>query len=106
NLFVPFTTYPSKCAPTETEIYCFVPREVPDNQSWEDYDKKKFKTNDDLLVINRTSMDLENIEIRDNSNLNITIDAKNPFYSNGKLYFINNIDNSLYSVDLEIEADN
>lgn len=98
-----FSTFPSKCGynnPTKI-VYCFAPRDFPPDLPGlklpDDYLQKKFYTIDELYAV-----DLEKEEIKDlslNSKKNFeAIDAKNPQYGDGKIYFINQYDNYLYEV--------
>lgn len=96
---VPFSTLPSKCSPDSTTIYCFVPADdgfknanLPD-----DYFKQKIHTQDTLYKIDIGSDDVSLIPLSLNTG---AIDAKNPLVNSGMLYFINQYDNSLYSLNL------
>jgi len=97
---IPFSTFPSKCSPDSSVIYCFVPREsdafskavLPD-----DYLTGDLKTDDLLYKIDVSSDDAEPIEITGSAG---AIDAKNPQVTGGVLYFINRYDDGLYSLKL------
>ena len=95
---VPFSTLPSKCSPDSAIIYCFVPQDdnfrnasLPD-----DYFQGKFQTKDILYKIDLAADDVEPVVLP--SNATAPIDARNPQFSAGKLYFINNYDDQLYSL--------
>jgi hypothetical protein len=95
---VPFFTFPQKCAFTLNVIYCFVPQSLPQNAVLpDDYFQKNFYTIDNLYSIDPQSGESEVI-LSSGTEDNPPLDAKNPIYLNGSLYFINRYDNALYEL--------
>jgi len=92
-----FTTLPEKCLISEPQIYCAIPKNIPDKTILpDDYLKKAVYFSDSFYQI----------DINENSSLKIfepsdfAIDAVNLKLIDGKLLFINRYDNKLYSVEL------
>jgi hypothetical protein len=96
---VPFSTLPSKCSPGSAVIYCFVPRDGFEKNSNlpDDYFQKRLRTDDILYKIDAGSDEISQISLPAGAG---PIDAKNPRSFDGKLYFMNGYDNSLYSLNL------
>jgi len=94
---VPFNTFPSKCGASESDIYCFVPYDIPTKQGInlpEDYYKNKFYTIDSLYKINRDSSEVR--VLVKNTEFGINIDGTVVKEIGNKLYFINKYDKGLY----------
>ncbi len=103
---VPFSTLPAKCSPDSAVIYCFVPSDdnfkkasLPD-----DYLEQKFFTSDSLYKIDLITDEVAPVAIPQNAALG-PIDAKNPLVNGGKLYFINQYDNSIYALSFGLGQD-
>lgn len=98
-----FTTFPDKCAVTEENIYCFAPQsflpDIPNLKLPDDYFQNRFFTTDDLFLMERETLETTRV-MRSGQDGFIAIDAKNPRYAMGKLYFINRYDNALYELAL------
>jgi len=96
-----FTTFPDKCAVTGENIYCFAPQsfppDIPNLKLPDDYFQNKFLTTDDLFLVERETLETTRA-MRSGQDDFIAIDAKNPRYARGKLYFINRYDNALYEL--------
>lgn len=97
-----FTTLPEKCTLKEITIYCFAPKEdFPNNQIMPDaYFQNKFQTIDSLVVFNfsTTTKTFYNFSSPWTSVINEPVDAINPQYLGGKIYFINRYDGFLYEL--------
>jgi hypothetical protein len=96
---LPFTTLPSKCSPDSSIIYCFVPvnEDLRSATLPDDYLKQKLYTSDVLYRMDLPNDGVEPVFIPQSTE---SIDAKNPAFLGGTLYFINRYDNSLYSLSL------
>jgi len=92
-----FTTLPEKCLVSEPQIYCAIPKNIPNKTILPDDYLKKAVYFDDLFY---------QININENSSLEIfessdsAIDAINLKLIDGKLLFINRYDNKLYGLEL------
>lgn len=98
---IPFEIFPSKCAFNENFLYCFINQsEWPRNASLpEDYMMKKLYSIDTLLEIDLKTGETKRVFASGEKRIP-SIDAKNPVYLNGKIYFINRYDDYVYELDL------
>lgn len=103
NIPLFFTTFPSKCDYSDTikKVYCFSPQDFPPEivglKLPDDYLQKRFYTVDDLYEVDMEKEEIKKILASGNGNL-APIDAKNPRYGEGKIYFVNQYDNYLYEI--------
>jgi len=92
-----FATLPSKCLISEPQIYCAIPKNIPDRTILpDDYFKKAVYFSDRFYQINMT----DNLSLEIFEPVDFAIDAANLKLIDGKLLFINRYDNKLYSVEL------
>ncbi|MFH1161697.1 MAG: hypothetical protein V1696_00230 [Candidatus Jorgensenbacteria bacterium] len=101
---LPFSTFPEKCTASPDMLYCFVPRDpFPGNLPLPDaYFQNKFHTVDSLITapFPSSSLPLGKSESPWASTADTPVDAKNPVYLNGSIYFINRYDNYIYKLTL------
>jgi len=100
-------TLPQKCEGVFGNlIYCFVPREIPTKIILpDDYFQNKFYSVDDLYLLNTDTGDVltiieSGLEGGRGEEIIPPIDALNPQYVDGYLYFINRYDGYLYTLKL------
>ena len=99
-----FSTFPEKCTASLDMLYCFVPRDpFPENLPLPDaYFQNKFRTVDSLITtpFSSSSLPLGKSESPWASTADAPIDAKNPRFTGGDLYFINRYDGYVYELKL------
>lgn len=91
--------FPSKCAFANNYLYCFVNHSTwPANANLpEDYMMRKLYSVDALFRIDLNMGGIVRLLATGEGRLP-SIDAKNPVYLNGKIYFINRYDNYIYEL--------
>lgn len=94
NFSLPFNTLSQKCGADNSVIYCFEPKNWPDNIKLpDDYLQRKFYTNDNLYRYDSEN-GLQILEIPTNQFL----DALKPTPFSDALYFLNRKDDGLYGL--------
>lgn len=92
-----FTTLPSKCLVSEPQIYCAIPKDIPNRTALpDDYLKRVVYFTDAFYQININ----ENSSLKIFEPVDLAIDAYNLNLIDGKLLFVNRYDNKLYSLEL------
>ena len=93
-----FSTLPRKCEVDGPLVYCFVPRDVPDDVTLpDDYLQKRFFSTDDLFLVATDTGGLTKVFASDIGGLP-ALDGIRPQYLDGYVYFINRYDSILYRV--------
>ncbi|MFH1193222.1 MAG: hypothetical protein V1656_02805, partial [Candidatus Jorgensenbacteria bacterium] len=100
-----FPTFPDKCDAEGNTLYCFVPRTpLPQNIPLPDgYYQNKFRAVDSLVRTVITSSSTFAFDVPDSpwaSTADAPVDAKNPAYADGSIYFINRYDGYVYGLKL------
>jgi len=103
-------TIPQKCEGLSNNlIYCFVPNKIPNNLTLpDDYFQNKFYSIDSLYLLNTDTGDVlmifeGGLMIPSEEETLPPVDALNPQYFNGYLYFINRYDGYLYALRLNAQ---
>ncbi len=98
-----FATFPSKCDYNDATktAYCFAPQDfpptLPNLKLPDDYLQKRFYTIDDLYAVDTEKEEINKVLTSGSGDFE-PIDAKNPRYGDGKIYFVNQYDNYLYEI--------
>ena len=100
---VPFVTFPEKCAATPEYLACFAPRtlsSLPPRIIPDDYLSGAFKTTDDLLLLDFSTLEIE--ALQDSTLSDVSFDGWHPRIreQDQALYFINRRDGKLYTTPL------
>lgn len=97
---VPFSSFPEKCGVSYPLIFCFSPRNLSSQTLLpDDYFEGKVFTTDTLYVMN-TETETVTAVLESGADGVPPIDAKNPAYAGGSIYFINRYDNYVYELKL------
>lgn len=100
---LPFTTVPGKCAPERDayKVYCFAPIEAHAiRDAFEDYLAGGSHTIDSLYAVNVSTGEISEL-VSAAKDPTFVVDAREPRYLDGKLYFVNRYDNGLYELKLQ-----